>query len=151
METFGILFSVPAAFVASITYAAILGRLSFPAMVRRAVTWGSSGVLCALVAEWALLATIGALGARTALGSVFDVVHTVIFFLAVPSLVNLLVLKGGDKIWGWWVTVGVLSGILAVPLVLTQYGVSEALYGIDGVPSSLFLEPFSEHARHPSS
>jgi hypothetical protein len=132
MEMFGILFSMPAAFVASITYGAILRRLSLPALLRQAATWASAGILGALVAEWTLLATIGTVASRAALGPAFYVVHIAIFFLAVPSLVNLLVLKGGDTVLGWWVTVGVLSGMLALPLVLTQYGVSEALYGIDG-------------------
>jgi|RhiMetdeSRZDD1v2_1073273.scaffolds.fasta_scaffold625072_2 branched-subunit amino acid transport protein len=132
MELFGVVFSVPAAFLASIVYAALLKRLPLPEQLKRLAKWISAGVLAALVVEWVLLLTIGPVRCRATLGPAFYAAHVVVFLLAIPSLVNLLVLARRETAWSSWVAVGVLSAVLALPVVLTQYGVSEALYGVNG-------------------
>jgi len=42
-----------------------------------------------------------------------------------------LVIKKQGTLLGSWLVVGFLCSCLALPVVLTQYAVSEALYGID--------------------
>ena len=134
MELFGILFSVPAAFLASVVYAAVLKHMPLPHPLKPLAKWASLAVLFALVVEWTLLVSFGAVRCRASIGPSFYVVHSIIFFLAVPALVNILVLSHRDRVRSWWlmIGVGVLSAVLAFPVVLTQYAVSEALYGVDG-------------------
>jgi hypothetical protein len=89
-------------------------------------------VLGGLAGEWILLATIGAVRSREILGPIFYPVHLILFFLALPALANVVVLRGPDSVRGSWIVIGFLGAVLAMPVLLTQYGVSEALYGIDG-------------------
>ena len=88
-----------------------------------------------------LLATIGAVRSRGAIGPAFYAVHIALFFLGTPALANALVLRkrGGMRRWYWAVPACTL---FAFALVLLQYGVSEALYGIDGMDG-----PFSNVIR----
>ena len=58
-------------------------------------------------------------------------IHLTLFFLSVPALATILVVKRGETWLGSWIAVGVMCAALALPLVLTQYAVSEALFGID--------------------
>jgi hypothetical protein len=66
------------------------------------------------------------------LGPAFYPLHLVLFFLAVPALATILVIAKNGTILASWAVVGLLGAMLALPVVLTQYCVSEALYGIDG-------------------
>lgn len=128
MELFGVIGAMPAAFVASALYSQVLVRLALSGNLRRLVLWVSVALLVALVIEWVLLANLGAVGCRSVMGPAFYPLHLVLFFLAVPSLANILVV--GRAVPVGWPVIGLLSGALALPVVLTQYGVSEALYGI---------------------
>ena len=131
MELFGILCSVPAAFVGTAIYA-YLARLAFRhEPVKRIALLGSELVLFGLLLEWAMLLTVGAVRSRTNFGPAFYPVHLVLFFLAVPALANLLIIKKGETAIGKWYVVALLCTALALPVVLTQVGVAEALYGID--------------------
>jgi hypothetical protein len=136
MEIFGILCSIPAAFCASAIYARILRSAILSPRARRLVLWTSVSVLGSLSGEWILLATVGAVRGRQIVGPSFYPVHLIVFFLAIPALVNILVLTRRDSILGSvlgaWIVVGILGAVLALPVVLTQYIVSEALYGVDG-------------------
>ena len=82
-----------------------------------------------MVVEWALLATFGVLPLREALGPAFEVIHLAFFVLAIPALVQTIVLLKPDSAASSWLAVGALGAVLALPVVLTQYGVMEALYG----------------------
>lgn len=131
MELFGIVLAVPAAFIAAAIYA-LLMRVVLPhRLITRPALWLSIAVLSGLVIEWAALLAVGPLRSRAIMGPAFYLLHLVLFFLAVPALANLLIIKGGNRV-GSWFTVALLSSALALPLVLTQYVVAEALYGVDG-------------------
>ena len=82
--------------------------------------------------EILLLVTIGAVRARGLIGPGFYVAHLAFFFLCPPALANVLVLRPKLGIFTTWWVAGALCTVLAFFLVLLQYGVSEALYGIDG-------------------
>jgi hypothetical protein len=143
VELFGIAFSVPAAFVASAIYRALLltGSKRWP-LIRPVFIFASCLVLVAILAEWGILSVRGAVGTRVLIGRAYYLVHLLVFFLGCPALINVMVLPNPSK-WQarWWVVLPLCTA-LALVLVLQQYAVSEALYGIDGVDG-----PFSQTDR----
>jgi hypothetical protein len=66
------------------------------------------------------------------IGPIFYGLHLALFVVAVPALTNILVITKSRTVIASWFVVGLLGAMLALPVVLTQYAVSEALYGIDG-------------------
>jgi hypothetical protein len=143
MELLGIVLALPVAFVASAIYAYVLRFAVKFAFVRQTAPWGSTVVLFGLLLEWVALATMGAVQIRARIGPAFELIHLLIFFLAVPALATLLVIKKGmgESGLGWLFVVALLCSALALPVVLTQYGVTEALYGIDGTGGPYGLGP----------
>jgi hypothetical protein len=143
MELFGIVLSVPGALVASAVYR----RLLLPASARwprikPLFIFASCLVLAAIITEWIFLAVRGAVGTRVVIGSAYYAAHLFIFFLGTPALPNVLVLADSSKRRArWWFSVP-LCTTLALILVVQQYVVSEALYGIEGTDG-----PFSQIDR----
>lgn len=131
MELFGIALSIPVAFVASMLYCLFLDRvvLKFE-RPRRWLRFTSFFVLAFFAAELVMLLTFGAVRSRAILGPGFYVVHLILFFISVPSLANLLVLRQRRGFVASWYIAAALCTMLAFFLVLLQYSVSEALYGI---------------------
>jgi hypothetical protein len=86
-----------------------------------------------------LLASLGVVGNGVAIGPLYYFGHTLILFLGTPALMNVLTLSNPPNRYAlYWFSVPACTA-LAFVLVLQQYAVSEALYGIDGVAG-----PFSE-------
>jgi hypothetical protein len=133
MELFGIVLSIPVAFVASMLYCLLAAKvISKAATLSRWLRIASCVVLGLFAVEILLLVTIGAVRARGLIGPGFYVAHVVFFFLCPPALANVLVLRlRRGSLSSWWLA-GALCTMLAFGLVLLQYSVSEALYGIDG-------------------
>ena len=133
MEIFGIILSIPVAFVANLVYCFFLSRVVVRREMLRAVIWWLSiGILGAFAVEVSLLSTLGSVRARGLLGPGFYIGHVVLFFLGPPALANVLVLyKGPRRPVAWYAAVPFCT-IFAFALVLLQYSVSEALYGING-------------------
>ena len=133
MEIFGIILSAPVAFLASALYCILIDRMMrrFTQAIR-ALRAGSLAVLAAFVIELTLLITLGAVRSRERFGSAFYAMHLTVFFLGPPALANLLVLRNRRGMFGRWYTAAPLCTVFAFVLVLLQYGVSEALFGIDG-------------------
>jgi len=133
MELFGVVGSAPAAFVAAAMYS-----LAVRWLVRRQPRAGgvlvsvSIFVLVGLVVEWILLGTAGAVRSRSIVGPAFYPTHLALFLLSIPALANILVVNLDAEQPTFWLVVGFLCALLAVPVTLTQYAVSEALYGLDG-------------------
>jgi hypothetical protein len=133
MEIFGILLSIPVAVVASMVYSALLAKFVRRLGLMRHIIYGISVILiCLFVIELALLVTLGAVRSRAVVGPVFYVVHVVLFFFGTPALANVLILGGRAPLVSRWYFAGAICTIFAVFLVLLQYSVSEALFGIDG-------------------
>src|SRR5262245_7610845 len=104
MEIFGIVLSIPAAFVASSVYSFLLSRVVVRTDLLRRVMWMASvGVLILFVMEVALLIAIGAVRSGALLGPGFYVAHVVIFFAGPPALANVLILRNprGSFRWYW--------------------------------------------------
>lgn len=133
MEIFGILFSVPVVFVLILGYGALLCRVvathdRFSQFFRIA-----SGVILGFLAiEVVLLASKGPIRCRQIFGVGFEVVHLILFFLATPSLATLLILRGRSRPPGSRFAAAAACALFALLHVLLQYGVSEALHGVDG-------------------
>ena len=144
MELFGIAFSIPVAFVASMLYCLLLARVV--AKFERLSRWlrfFSSFVLASFAAELALLVSLGSVRSRSLLGPGFYVAHIILFFIGTPALANLLVLRPRNGFFAEWYVAGALCTVFAFILVLLQYTVSESLYGIDGKDG-----PYSEIVMH---
>jgi hypothetical protein len=133
MELFGIALSVPAALVVGVLYSSLIERVTakFPSS-KIPVLVASAIVLTALALEWCLLGTLGAVRGREVIGPAFYPVHLAVFFLSIPALANIVVLRKPESSARGWLMAGVLCAALALPIVLTHYAVSEVLYGIDG-------------------
>jgi hypothetical protein len=143
VELFGIIFSIPVAFVMSMVYCAILAyALRRVELLRRWLYAVSLILLVGFLGEVVLLVTFGAVGSRALVGPVFYVAHSVFFFLGTPALANVLLLRKRRPVIQRWYLAGVLCTVFALCLVRLQYGVSEALYGIDGTngPYSLWRD-----------
>ncbi|HZY30438.1 MAG TPA: hypothetical protein VFF86_02235 [Candidatus Methylomirabilis sp.] len=132
MELFGILFAIPAAFIAAAIYARLIRVVLRYRLITRISLWLSGVVLVGLLVEWGALVTVGAVRSRAIIGPTFYPIHLVLLLFALPALANILIVTKGDTMLGSWFMVAFLCSVLAVPVVLTQYGVAEALYGIDG-------------------
>ena len=80
---------------------------------------------------------------RELAGPWFYAVHLLLFVLGTPALANVIVLRPRPKYFrGWFVAVP-LCTVLAFGLVLMQYVVSEALYGIEGQDGPFRGDPLS--------
>jgi hypothetical protein len=131
VELFGMVLSLPAAFIASLVYCFILTFSNRTGPLARAMFGVSMGVLLAWVVEIALLATIGSVRSRAVFGPAFYAAHSALFVLGTPALANLLVLWPPKGLVRWFWAVPICT-VFGVTLVVLQYGVSEALYGVEG-------------------
>ena len=125
MELFGIAFSIPVAFVASMLYCLLLARVV--AKFERPSRWlrlFSSFVLASFAAELALLVSLGSVRSRSLLGPGFHVAHVILFFIGTPALANLLVLRPRNGFFAKWYVAGAVCTVFAFILVLLQYTVS---------------------------
>jgi hypothetical protein len=134
MELFGIALSIPGALGVSALYRffLLIARARWP-WITRPLLVTSFVVLAAMITEWVLLATRGAVGTRILLGANYFPAHELIFLLGTPALMNVLVLPDPARWSARSHSALALCTILAFVLVLQQFAVSEALYGIDGV------------------
>ena len=133
MELLGILLSIPAAFVASVVYCCLLAKIvvHFDALARW-LRGASLAVLIAFAIEVLLLLWVGPVRARAAIGPAFYLAHLAVFLLGTPALANVLILRRrSDTNFRWYWAIPLCTAF-ALVLVLLQYGVSEALFGIDG-------------------
>lgn len=150
MEIFGIIFSIPVAFVASLLYWLFLVELvSKSTRVTRWLLFTSYIVLLLFSAELIILAILGAVRVRGLLGPGFYVAHICFFFLGTPALANSLVLRPGGGFFTRWYVATVLCTAFAVFLVLLQYSVSESLYGINGDDGPYSKPPSSTNQLRP--
>lgn len=133
MELFGILFSFPAALIASFIYASVVRWVSsaWPP-IGRPLLVGSYLVFTGLAVELVILAILGAVGGLRLVGPAFYVGHLILFLLGPPALANVLILQcRTPDLSRPWIP-SLYCAFFALFLVLLQYTVSETLYSIDG-------------------
>ena len=133
MEMLGLALAIPAVLVANVGYGVlakfVLSRL---AGFRRWLVWPSYLVLVLTLIEITLVATIGAVEARTRIGPTFWFLHLLVIFLGAPSLANVLILATKPLARRWYLAVAWCCAF-GVFLVFFQVGVGDALFGVDGV------------------
>jgi hypothetical protein len=119
MELFGIVLVLPAAFVTSAVYAALLERLVRDrARVAGAMRGGAEVVLALLLAEFVAVLSAGAVRCREALGPAFWTAHQALFVLGVPALVTRMALWPGRPWWSRWFVVAAAGAVFALAVVL---------------------------------
>jgi hypothetical protein len=144
MELVAIVLSIPVAFVACLVYCFLIAKyVVHTETLRRAMCAVSAVVLAAIAIEITLLATLGAVASRAAIGPAFYVAHVIGFFLGTPALANMLVLGKHGKILRWYWAIPICT-LFAFGSVLLQYGVSEALYGVDDMDGPFSMARASE-------
>jgi len=144
VDVLGLVLAIPAVFVANVVYVPFvrfgLGRWQ---SLWPTVLWLSRAVLLLVVVDASLVATLGAVGARTLIGPAYWVGHLLAVLAGAPALAHVLLLPPGRFWWKrWYAAVGVCF-VFGIALVLFQVGVGGALYGPDGVggPFSRELAP----------
>jgi hypothetical protein len=140
MEFFGIMFSIPAACVASLLYS-----LFVRFVVAKSEGWSrafrlvSFVVLAMVVLEFVLLAIFGAVRLNVVTGGLYYDAHVLLFFLGTPALANVLILRArGDRVSKDWLAAAVPCTVLAFVLLLIQYDVSDKLFDDNGRPYSTY-------------
>jgi hypothetical protein len=134
MEMLSLALAFPAVLIANVTYAALahflLSRLR---QLRPWLLWPSRAILALLVLDVVLVATIGAVSSRRALGPSYWVLHLFVVILGAPALANLLIIPGGRAWYHRWYLAAAFCYILGMCLVFFQVGVGDSLFGPDGV------------------
>jgi hypothetical protein len=133
MEMYGIIFSVPMAFACGAIYSIVIGKiilkwntLTQPLRVLSVV------ILALLVLEFIGVSTVGTLKLREIIGAAYYPIHSILFFLTLPSLVNIMKIQRRTPFLSKWYVIGFACAVIGLGIVLLQYGVSEALYGVNG-------------------
>ena len=126
MELFGLLLSIPGAFFMSIICRFVILQADphYP-WIRRFLKPISKGILGLLAVELLAFGMLGPRRVHDLTGPLFEVVRFLVFFLATPALVSLLVLRWPSK----WYVVGPLGAAFAFALILLQFRVSDQVYG----------------------
>ncbi|HNL89745.1 MAG TPA: hypothetical protein PKH05_11775 [Nitrospira sp.] len=131
MELFAIAFSIPVATIAStFSMGALQWLTGYLPSLRTPWLVSSCAVLVMCACEVLALASRGAVGTQHMIGTAFYPLHLTLFFLGVPAFGTVLRLENRKPLW--LPIVVSLYTAFALVLVLLQYGVTEALYGIDG-------------------
>ena len=133
MELFGLFLSVPVSFCLTALYCVALSRLATNSRFIRAIFPPASyAVLGLLALEQVMVLAFDAARCNELGGWAFRTVHWALFFLGIPALANLLVLRATASAFRRWYVVAILCAALDVPLVLLHYSVMEGIYGING-------------------
>ena len=82
--------------------------------------------------ELVLVSVVGSVEARKLLGPGYVVAHVILTFGAAPALAGASLL-GTRHLSRWWPAVAAVCWVVGVAALFYQYGVMEALYGVDGV------------------
>jgi hypothetical protein len=133
MEMYGIIFSVPMAFICGIIYAVIIGKVIAKwNELMTPLLWISGVLFALLLLEIISVIVIGTLKLRAIIGPEYYPIHSLLFFLTLPSLVNIMKIQKSIPLLSKWYFIGTACAIIGLVIVILQYGVSEALYGITG-------------------
>lgn len=134
MELLGLALAFPAVLVANIIYSALAQFLirRNPGL-RPWLVWPSWVVLGLVVADVALVATIGAVSSRRTFGPAYWALHLLVVFLGAPALANLMLSPHHGAWYRRWYFVAGICFIVGMLLVFFQVSVGDALFGPDGI------------------
>jgi len=133
MELFGIVFSLPASFVATSIYTIILKQvLRHWTRLSKPIQWTSYLIVILVFFEVFGVAVLGTLKLRSVIGAPYYPLHLFLFVLGVPALANLLQLQKRIPVLSKWYLTAMICMVYAFGLVFLQYAVTDDLFGIDG-------------------
>jgi hypothetical protein len=133
MEIFGIVLSFPASFIFATIYAFVVGKIVTKwKMVSAPLLWISAVVLSLVLLEIIGVITVGILKLCETLGPIYYPTHSLLFFGTLPSTVNIMRIQRKIPILSRWYLIGGVCAMIGLGIVVLQYGVSEALYGVNG-------------------
>jgi hypothetical protein len=94
---------------------------------------GSCTVLLVAVLEAIATTTIGPNRLQGITGNIYYPFHVVIFLLSLPALSSIMRLQHKFEKLTKWYSIGCFCAVVGLLIVLQQYVVSEAIFGVDGV------------------
>ena len=133
MEMYGIILSIPAAFLCGSIYAILIGKI-----IKKwnksivSLQWMSVVILALVLFEVVGVTVIGTLKLREIIGVAYYQIHILLFFSTLPSVVNIMKIQKQIPFLSRWYIIGIACALIGFGIVILQYGVSEALYGING-------------------
>ena len=129
------------AFVASVVYVFILKKVTvkLPFLIPP-LLWVSVIVLTIGLLDFFCTAVFGTLSLRGAIGTPYYPIHVGLFFLTLPALATTMQLQNRFGCLSKWYFIGSLCAVICLCIVLQQYAVSEALFGVDGM-GELYKKP----------
>src|ERR1700690_3400101 len=134
MELYGIILSVPMAFVASSIYSGIIKRLTMKwEFLTTPILWLSVLSLSLIIMEFLGMSKFGTIKLQETIGQLYYPIHVCLFLSALPSLVNVMRRQGKSPFLSKWYVIGITFAFCGLCVVLMQYTVFESLYGVDGV------------------
>jgi len=99
--------------------------------IARALWYAAVSVLWLAAVELLVVGVLGSVRARGSVGPAFVPIHVLLTFSAAPALACALLL-GRRHLANWWLAVAATGWLVGVAAIFYQYGVMEALYGVDG-------------------
>jgi hypothetical protein len=145
VELIGLALAFPAVLVANVVYVPFVrfGLVRWQSLWPT-VLWVSRAILLLLVMDVGLVATLGAVGARTLIGPAYWIGHVLVVLAGAPALAHVLLLPPG-RVWSKrWYAVIPICFLLGIALVFFQVGVGGALYGPDGIGGPFSDEPLPD-------
>jgi hypothetical protein len=132
MESLAIAIFILGGLVAAPVFCFLLVKVVRPyPLISRVVSYGALASMFLFGTDLLLVGVLGAVKVREVVGPVFMPLHALLTLGSAPALASALLLRQRD-VARWWPAVAALSWVLGVFSIFYQYGVAEALYGIDG-------------------
>lgn len=132
MEALGMVLGILGGLIAAPIFCFMLVRLIAPHPgIARFAFYLAVASLGLFAVDLLLVGMRGAVGARELVGAGFFPLHALLTLGSAPALACALLL-GRPSLARWWPAVAATCWVVGVFSIFYQYGVAEALYGIDG-------------------
>jgi hypothetical protein len=132
MESLGIALGILGGLVAAPLFCFLLIKIIAPLpRLSRLAFFVAAVSLVIYAVELSFVGVRSAVAARQLVGPAFFPVHALLTLGSAPALACVLLL-GRRNIAKWWPAAAAICWLVGVFSIFYQYGVAEALYGIDG-------------------
>jgi len=131
MEAFGIAIVILGGLLAAPVFCFLLVKLVAPySRLSRFAFYAAVVALGIFSVELLFVSVRSAVAARQLVGPLFFPIHTLLTLGSAPALACALLL-GRKNIARWWLAIAAVCWLVGVFSIFYQYGVGEALYGVD--------------------
>lgn len=132
MEALGIAIGILGGLIAAPVFCFLLVKLIAPLpRLSRFAFYAAAALLLIYSAELLFVAARSVVAARQLVGPAFFPAHVLLTLGSAPALACVLLL-GSRNVAKWWPAAAAICWLIGVFSIFYQYGVAEALYGIDG-------------------